>query len=262
MAISVNRKSISSCYPKMWATRSLYPSRGSRRLRSRCPPIGSFHRDKIVSTKSFARSCVGLGHSHARRSERSITGRRRRLAEEASSLAVPERPRVSKMHEASTHGVHHHAPPTSFIRNRLQHRSQSNWGAVLWPGLVAVLVGTVFMVDANSPRLGKLANPRIAPAFAKRRTRHIMTPESFLQLMTMHATIMVFFVLTVHPLRRSVTSSCLSRWAEDMPFPYINMMSFSVTLSVSLYWSHHFLSRVDLRYPDGRPTHPSALLEK
>jgi cytochrome c oxidase subunit I len=58
----------------------------------------------------------------------------------------------------------------------------------------------------------------------------VMTPEFYLQLMTMHATIMVFFVLTTAPFAAFGNYFLpIQVGAEDMPFPHFNMMSFWVT---------------------------------
>ena len=57
-----------------------------------------------------------------------------------------------------------------------------------------------------------------------------MTPEYYLQLMTMHATIMVFFVLTTAPFAAFGNYFLpIQVGAEDMPFPHFNMMSFWIT---------------------------------
>jgi cytochrome c oxidase subunit 1 len=57
-----------------------------------------------------------------------------------------------------------------------------------------------------------------------------MTPEYYLQLMTMHGTIMVFFVLTTAPFAAFGNFFLpIQVGAEDMPFPRFNMMSFWVT---------------------------------
>jgi cytochrome c oxidase subunit 1 len=58
----------------------------------------------------------------------------------------------------------------------------------------------------------------------------VMTPEYYLQLMTMHGTIMVFFVLTTAPFAAFGNFFLpIQVGAEDMPFPRFNMMSFWVT---------------------------------
>ena len=60
----------------------------------------------------------------------------------------------------------------------------------------------------------------------------VMTPEFYLQLMTMHGTIMVFFVLTTAPFAAFGNFFLpIQVGAEDMPFPHFNMMSFWVTFA-------------------------------
>src|SRR5271163_2451174 len=61
---------------------------------------------------------------------------------------------------------------------------------------------------------------------------NVMTPEYYLQLMTMHATIMVFFVLTTAPFAAFGNYFLpIQVGAADMPFPHFNMMSFWLTFS-------------------------------
>ncbi len=57
-----------------------------------------------------------------------------------------------------------------------------------------------------------------------------MTPEYYLSLMTMHGTIMVFFVLTNAPFAAFGNYFLpIQVGAEDMAFPRFNMMSFWIT---------------------------------
>jgi cytochrome c oxidase subunit 1 len=59
----------------------------------------------------------------------------------------------------------------------------------------------------------------------------VMTPELYLSLMTMHGTIMVFFVLTTAPQSGFGNYFLpLQIGAEDMAFPTLNMLSFWITL--------------------------------
>src|SRR5438094_406496 len=59
----------------------------------------------------------------------------------------------------------------------------------------------------------------------------VITPEYYLSLMTMHGTIMVFFVLTTAPFAGFGNYFLpIQVGAEDMAFPRINMTSFWVTL--------------------------------
>ncbi|MFQ5926464.1 MAG: cbb3-type cytochrome c oxidase subunit I [Terriglobia bacterium] len=58
----------------------------------------------------------------------------------------------------------------------------------------------------------------------------IMTPEQYLALMTMHGTIMVFFVLTTAPLSGFGNYFLpIQIGAADMAFPTLNMLSFWIT---------------------------------
>ena len=58
----------------------------------------------------------------------------------------------------------------------------------------------------------------------------MMTPELYLSLMTMHGTIMVFFVLTTVPQSGFGNYFLpIQIGAEDMAFPVLNMMSFWTT---------------------------------
>ena len=135
------------------------------------------------------------------------------------------------MHDVSTH-VAHHAPPTGFIRKyvfSLDHKviGEQYYGLAL----LAVLIGMVlswFMrihlgwTNAAIPGLQLLSKDG-APG-------GVMTPEYYLQLMTMHGTIMVFFVLTTAPFAAFGNYFLpIQVGAEDMPFPHFNMMSFWVT---------------------------------
>src|SRR5260370_14651679 len=59
----------------------------------------------------------------------------------------------------------------------------------------------------------------------------VMSPEFYLSLVTMHGTIMVFFVLTTAPQGGFGNYFLpIQIGAEDMAFPFLNMMSFWVTL--------------------------------
>ncbi len=74
--------------------------------------------------------------------------------------------------------------------------------------------------------------PWLARLFAQGAEGGVMTPELYLALMTMHGTIMVFFVLTT-----AIQSGFgnyflpLQIGAEDMAFPTLNMLSFWTTLA-------------------------------
>ena len=136
------------------------------------------------------------------------------------------------MHDMSSQAVQHHAPPTSFIRKyvfSLDHKVIGKQYYAL--AFVAALCGMVLSWlmrihlgwnNAAIPGLHLLSKTG-APG-------GVMTPELYLQLMTMHGTIMVFFVLTTAPFAAFGNFFLpIQVGAEDMPFPRFNMMSFWVT---------------------------------
>jgi len=135
------------------------------------------------------------------------------------------------MHDMSAHAAEHHAP-TSFIRKHVFSLDHKVIGKQYYGlALVAVLVGMVLswlmrihLAWTNYPIPGlHLLSANGAPG-------NVMTPEYYLQLMTMHATIMVFFVLTTAPFTAFGNYFLpIQVGAEDMPFPHFNMMSFWVT---------------------------------
>src|SRR5258706_1981619 len=134
----------------------------------------------------------------------------------------------SETHEA----VHRHEAPTSFISKyifSLDHKVIGIQYIILaltavvvdvtmsvlmrlnlsWPGTSWSILGTLF--------------PTGAPG-------GIMNPEFYLSLVTMHGTIMVFFVLTTAPQGGFGNYFLpIQIGAEDMAFPFLNMMSFWVT---------------------------------
>src|SRR6266496_3378340 len=131
-------------------------------------------------------------------------------------------------HEA----VHRHEPPTSFIRKyifSLDHKVIGIQYILL--ALAAVIVGMIMSLlmrlnlswpGTNWPILGTLF-PGGAP-------NGVMNPEFYLSLVTMHGTIMVFFVLTTAPQGGFGNYFLpIQIGADDMAFPFLNMMSFWVT---------------------------------
>jgi cytochrome c oxidase subunit I len=136
------------------------------------------------------------------------------------------------MHDMSAHAVQHHTPPTSFIRKHVFSLDHKVIGKQYYAlALVAALTGMLlswFMrihlgwTNAAIPGL-QLLSKTGAPG-------GVITPEFYLQLMTMHGTIMVFFVLTTAPFAAFGNFFLpIQVGAEDMPFPRFNMMSFWVT---------------------------------
>ncbi len=135
------------------------------------------------------------------------------------------------MHETA-HAAHHE--PTSFIRKHVFSLDHKVIGKQYYGlALVAVLVG-MFLSWLMRIHLGwtNFAIPGLHVLSANGAPGDVMTPEYYLQLMTMHATIMVFFVLTTAPFAAFGNYFLpIQVGAEDMPFPRFNMMSFWVTLT-------------------------------
>src|SRR5436309_4466690 len=134
------------------------------------------------------------------------------------------------MHEAA---VHPHAPPQGFLRTHVFSVDHKVIGKqYLDLALVAVCTGMVLSwlmrlhlawPTAAIPGLDKLSPNGAAGG--------VITPEYYLSLMTMHGTIMVFFVLTTAPFAGFGNFFLpIQVGAEDMAFPRINMTSFWVTL--------------------------------
>ena len=136
------------------------------------------------------------------------------------------------MSDETHDGVHRHPAPTGFIRKyifSLDHKVIGIQYILL--ALAAVLVGMIMSLlmrmnlswpGTNWPILGTLF-PGGAPG-------GVMNPEFDLSIVTMHGTIMVFFVLTTAPQGGFGNYFLpIQIGAEDMAFPTLNMMSFWVT---------------------------------
>src|SRR3990170_34359 len=127
-------------------------------------------------------------------------------------------------HAAGPAAVHHGAP-TGFIRKYIFSMDHKVIGIQYWfLALAAVFVG---MALSLYMRL-RLAWPNDHFPFLA--GEGPMTPELYLSLLTMHGTIMVFFVLTTAPQGGFGNFALpIQIGAADMAFPFLNMMSFWVT---------------------------------
>src|SRR5271166_816201 len=138
------------------------------------------------------------------------------------------------MNETSSAPAVVHGPPTTFISKHVFSLDHKVIGIQYYTlALVAVVTGMVLSwlmrihlgwTNAAIPGLQAISKTG-APG-------GVITPEYYLQLMTMHATIMVFFVLTTAPFAAFGNYFLpIQVGAEDMPFPHFNMMSFWVTFT-------------------------------
>jgi len=154
------------------------------------------------------------------------------------------------MHDMSAHAAAHHAPPHGFIRKyvfSVDHKVIGIQYTTL--SLVAAFIGMALSwamrihlawPNASIPFLGMLS-PNGAPG-------GVPTPEYYLSLMTMHGTIMAFFVLTAAPMAGYGNFMLpIQVGAADMAFPRLNMASFWITfIGFALACATFFI-------PDGPP---------
>src|SRR5271156_6483327 len=154
------------------------------------------------------------------------------------------------MHDTAAAPAVVHGPPTTFLSKHVFSLDHKAIGLQYYTlALVAVVTGMVLSwlmrihlgwSSASIPGLQAIS-PNGAPG-------GVMTPEYYLQLMTMHATIMVFFVLTTAPFAAFGNYFLpIQVGAEDMPFPHFNMMSFWTTFTAFLILVAAFF------VPDGPP---------
>jgi len=137
------------------------------------------------------------------------------------------------MHEVAAHpAAHQHTAPTSFIRKyifSLDHKviGKQYYGLALLSVFIGMVLSWLLRIhlaypDWHIPLLGKFS--------AVGAPDGVMTPEYYLSLLTMHGTIMVFFVLTNAPFAAFGNYFLpIQIGAEDMAFPRFNMMSFWTT---------------------------------
>src|SRR6201997_3651288 len=123
---------------------------------------------------------------------------------------------------ATSATVHAHAAPQGFIRKYIFSLDHKVIGiqyfflalTAVWVGMILSLLMRIHLIwpEANIPFIG-----------------HIQ-PETYLSLLTMHGTIMVFFVLTTAPQGGFGNYFLpIQIGAPDMAFPVLNMLSFWTT---------------------------------
>jgi len=136
------------------------------------------------------------------------------------------------MAEHLSEAVHHHAPPQGFIRKYVFSLDHKVIGIQYY--FLAILSVMVGMVLSWLVRIHlvwpKVAIPGLQALSAAGAPGGIITPEYYLSLMTLHGTLMVFFVLTTAPQAGFGNYALpIQIGAEDMAFPRLNMLSFWTT---------------------------------
>ncbi|HEX3280603.1 MAG TPA: cbb3-type cytochrome c oxidase subunit I [Pyrinomonadaceae bacterium] len=136
------------------------------------------------------------------------------------------------MSDETHEAVHRHEAPTSFIRKyifSLDHKVIGIQYIIL--ALVAVIVGMTMSLLMRMNLSWPGTNwPILATLFPGGAPGGVINPEFYLSLVTMHGTIMVFFVLTTAPQGGFGNYFLpIQIGAEDMAFPVLNMLSFWVT---------------------------------
>ena len=138
------------------------------------------------------------------------------------------------MAERHAEVVHRHEAPKGFVRKYIFSLDHKVIGIQYYLlALFSVFVGLTLSIlmrlhlvwpQARVPLLDKLS-PLGAPG-------GVITPEYYLALLTLHGTVMVFFVLTTAPQSGFGNYFLpIQIGAEDMAFPRLNMLSFWVTLA-------------------------------
>ena len=120
------------------------------------------------------------------------------------------------------HAIHAHAAPTSFIRKYIFSLDHKVIGLQYYfLALTAVFVG---MLLSLLMRIHMVWPGVVFPLIGE------IKPETYLSLLTMHGTIMVFFVLTTAPQGGFGNYFLpIQIGAPDMAFPVLNMLSFWTT---------------------------------
>ena len=134
------------------------------------------------------------------------------------------------MSSAAAHTAHQ--APTGFIRKyifSLDHKviGIQYWFLALFSVFIGMFLSLLMRFHVVFPDMKVGLFETLWPTGA---SGGVMTPELYLSLMTMHGTIMVFFVLTTAPQSGFGNSFLpIQIGAEDMAFPVLNMLSFWTT---------------------------------
>jgi cytochrome c oxidase subunit I len=136
------------------------------------------------------------------------------------------------MSEAHAEEVHQHAAPTGFIRKyifSLDHKviGKQYFFLALFSVFVGMILSWLIRVHLVWPNVHIWGLDRLSSVGAP---EGLMTPEYYLSLLTLHGTLMIFFVLTTAPQGGFGNYFLpIQIGAEDMAFPRLNMLSFWIT---------------------------------
>ncbi len=139
---------------------------------------------------------------------------------------------MAEMSHAHAAHAHAHAAPTGFVRKYIFSLDHKVIGIQYYfLAMVAVFVGMFLSLLMRLHLVWPTeAYPWLEKLFPVGAQGGVMTPELYLSLLTMHGTIMVFFVLTTAP-QSGFGNYVLpiQIGAADMAFPTLNMLSFWIT---------------------------------
>src|SRR5580658_3875869 len=127
---------------------------------------------------------------------------------------------------------HHHTAPTGFIRKYIfsvDHKviGKQYYFLAIFSVFVGMILSWLVRIHLVWPNVHIWGLGTLSPAGAP---DGVMTPEYYLSLLTIHGTLMVFFVLTTAPQAGFGNYALpIQIGAEDMAFPVLNMLSFWVT---------------------------------
>jgi cytochrome c oxidase subunit 1 len=132
----------------------------------------------------------------------------------------------------SSRPVQHRAAPAGFLCKYVfstDHKviGQQYYGLALLAVFVGMVLSWIMRIHLAWPNA---AIPGLQLLPKNGAPGGLMTPEYYLQLMTMHGTIMIFFVLTTAPLAGFGNYLLpIQIGAEEMAYPRLNMLSFWLT---------------------------------
>jgi cytochrome c oxidase subunit I len=154
------------------------------------------------------------------------------------------------------HGeVHRHEPPSGFIRKYIfsvDHKviGIQYWLLALFSVFVGMALSLLMRLQLGWPNQEFAFLRTILPNAAESGT---ISPDLYMSLVTMHGTIMVFFVLTTAPQGGFGNYFLpIQIGAADMAFPVLNMMSFWITfLALLVLLTAFFVSAPNVLGPIG-----------